>query len=204
MRVKTIMRAAATAELAAGAPTPALTTDASVGDAARLVLRHRAPAVAVVEGDSVVGMVTRDDLLGEVVRTLEAGGPARLSRILMCPPEDTPAPVVQVARALAARDGATLIALHVLPGSLSFVDTALAACVVQDVLRVRRDEARAWLQSLAEEARVEVTDGPFDAIVLQVARRLSVDLIVIAAEDAERVLDRAPCPVLAVPVGDRP
>ncbi len=124
---------------------------------------------------------------------------------------------VERAAALAARSGAALVLLHVYPPV-----TVYAPPEVAGVALIRADEA--WRAEAAHElARARdrlrlkgiathalMVDGYPPDQIARVARRLGCDLIVLAtrgrtgflrwllgASVAERVIRRAPCPVLA-------
>jgi acetoin utilization protein AcuB len=182
-------------------PARAIAADASIADAARLAADAAAAVLPVIEDGCLVGMISRNDLLDVLIGILEADGPARLQRILVRPPAAAPERVVAVARGLADRDNATLIAAAVLSLPPEILDIPMASGVIDDVIQSRRAGARAWLRSLPglHDAPCEVGEGHAGARLGEVAVRRSVDLVVVEAREAAALMATAPCPVLAVP-----
>jgi len=135
--------------------------------------------------------------------------PAPLERILV--PTDFSDPADQAlrqARDLAARDGATIIPVHVIEElTVPLVyDVDVAALDTDDVRR----RARASLQEASEAEHVRVVSGHPGRRIVEVAAEEEADLIVIATHGrtglprvllgsvAETVIRRADCPVLTV------
>ena len=127
----------------------------------------------------------------------------QVATILVCPPTDGPGPIVDVARTLAERYGARLVALHVLPSVLSIVDSVLVTAVMDDAVHARRAAARRWLAAIVAGATPDVVEGPFTERVWSAAHRVGADVIVVDTADAALLIGRAPCPVLGVPAGAR-
>jgi hypothetical protein len=128
--------------------------------------------------------------------------------VLACPSLTAPEPVLALARAVVARDGGRLILAHVLPSRPDLFDTPMFAHVVDDVVESRRRDTQAWLTALAPRdvaTSVEVMEGDFSVRIVDGVVRWGVGLVVVRPEDAARLMDTAPCPVIAVPErGDAP
>src|SRR5262249_2220213 len=120
--------------------------------AATIMVRHRVRTVFVVDGGRVAGVVTRNDLLEVVTRSLATHAPPRFGCILACPPDDAPEAVVRVAQALAQRDGARLVGLYVVPRAESVIDSAVATAVIEHAGHQRRAACEAWLSGLVRGA----------------------------------------------------
>jgi CBS domain-containing membrane protein len=200
--------AAATADFATLAP------DASAHDAIRLLVGQDVDAVPVVEGSSLVGLVTTRDLLAMLLELLESDRPAGFDHVLVAVDfGDGTAPAVAAGLALARQHAARLTLLHVLPPPTRAL---LAPGVPREMLdwarRQQRERCLADLGALVppgstlEIGRLVVTGDPATAIA-SAASRLAVDLIVVGGRARRRFLgpcltdelvERAPCPVLVV------
>ena len=119
---------------------------------------------------------------------------------------------------LAVRDRATLVLLHVYtPAAFYMPPEAAGVALIRsdDVWRAEAEQklcrARARLRQSGATTHAVMVDGHPPDQIARVARRLRCDLIVLATRGrtgllrlllgssvAERVLRRAPCPVLAV------
>ena len=118
--------------------------------------------------------------------------------------------------AIAQRDGASLLVVHVVePPSPMLVDRS--SVHYRELMASQRVRARAILEKMmvrAKEARISATDVVLEGAppeeIARLARKRHADLIVMATRGrvglkdmimgstAERVIGRAPCPVLAV------
>jgi nucleotide-binding universal stress UspA family protein/predicted transcriptional regulator len=211
-RAPATVRAALTADLAT------LTPEASVHDAIRVLAGQDLDAVPVVEGASVVGLVTTRDLLAMLRDLLEAGRPTGFEHILVALDfgEGTSA-AVGTGLALARQHRARLTLLHVLPPPpYSLLAEGVPREMVDWTRRQQREQRLGDLAALVpdepglEVGRLVVTGDPFVAIAAAAAR-LTADLIVLGSRARRRLLgaslidvlvERAPCPVLVVRPGD--
>ena len=138
-------------------------------------------------------------------------------RKILCPYDfsDSSAHALRYALAFAEAQAAELVLLHVVEVPLYYLSPELA--LPADTLMRQREVCVRDLTAIAAEARQEhprtdslVEDGmPFPRII-QTARRLGVDLIVMGTHGrtglahvllgsvAEKVVRKAPCPVLTV------
>ena len=196
----------------------ALSADASVAEAARLARTKRVDAVAVVDGDDVIGVVTRRDLIAALGSLLEHRDPTGLGHVLAATSLGSgPAGALGAALRLAAATGAALTALHVLPriSRLPGLDGATA----DQVSRVERTRQRITHEALAAMARAghiqevscEVAEGPVAHEIARRATELDSDLIVVGQPRrggplafagrgvADQLMSLAACPVLVIP-----
>jgi len=130
---------------------------------------------------------------------------------------DTSRRAFAAARTLAEKFDAKLILAHIEPDRLPPIVVEYAAVGVNDILRDQRKRARERLQQLADEAfghdsgvETVVTDGSPHVEIVRLAEQRQADLIVMATHGhgfishailgstTERVVRRAPCPVLVV------
>ena len=140
-------------------------------------------------------------------------------RRILCPTDFSPVAnmgVDQAAR-LAARDGAELVLLHVLPPVAAYAAAEIPGSVLISFADQWREEARVKLRGIRGEVRQAgvvthalMVEGNPSEQISRVAERLRCDLIVLATTGrtgllrvllgssmAERVIRRARCPVLA-------
>lgn len=140
-------------------------------------------------------------------------------RRILCPTDFSPVARVGVERAarLAARDGATLVLLHVYQPVAVYAPPEVAGVALMRSEEAWRAEAEREIRRTRDRLRqagvaahaLVVAGYPSDQIA-RVARRLRCDLIVLATRGrtgllrlllgssvAERVIRRSPCPVLA-------
>jgi nucleotide-binding universal stress UspA family protein len=144
---------------------------------------------------------------------------ARVRRIVH-PTDFSPAsgPAFKKALELAKDNNATLLVVHVLPAMPLVGDAYIAPNVYDEMLRAQRAEAEKSMERLVKRARaagVRATGTVIDsgAVADQIARtakRQRADLIVMGTHGhgilarallgsvAERVMSRAPCPVMTV------
>ena len=142
----------------------------------------------------------------------------RRARVLLCATDFSRAsrPAFARALALAKRDGARLVLLHVMMPPSPFLGDELPASYVELAVRARRLVERRLAELVAEArkagVRVEAvfTEGVPSEEILRAARRRQADMIVIGTHGrtglgrifmgsvAERVLQRATVPVLTV------
>jgi len=196
----------------------ALTPDTSVAEAARLACQHRLDAFPVVDGGDIVGVVTRSDLLGVLRGVLEHCHPTGLGHVLVATSlRCGHAGALGSGIKLAASVGASVTALHVVPGR-RWVAGAEGATAepVEWAERTRRRIADEVLGAQGREEHIptvacEVTEGPVARAIVRRASELDSDLIVVgqasrrwlvgrvAKTVADQLVQRAPCPVLAVP-----
>ena len=144
---------------------------------------------------------------------------ARVRRIVH-PTDFSPAsgPAFRKARELAKGNGATLVVVHVLPTLPMVADAYMAASAYDEMLRAHRLQAEKAMTRVVKRARAagvrttgHVVD--FGAVAEAIARftkRRRADLIVMGTHGhgilarallgsvAERVISRAPCPVMTV------
>jgi universal stress protein A len=139
-------------------------------------------------------------------------------RRILCPTDFSPVAnmgVDQAAR-LAARDGAELVLLHVLPPVAAYAVAEIPGSVLISFADQWREEAGVKLRGIRGEVRQAgvvthalMVEGNPSEQISRVAERLRCDLIVLATSGrtgllrvvlgssiAERVLRRARCPVL--------
>jgi universal stress protein A len=137
---------------------------------------------------------------------------------ILCPTDFTSLAETGVDRAaaLAAREGAELVLVHVLAPLTTYVVPEMAGSVLIGFEGQWREEAREQLRRLRD--RVRVSGVPTHTVLVQgyapdqiarAAQRLRCDLIVLATHGrtglsrlllgsvAEALIRRAPCPVLA-------
>ena len=140
-------------------------------------------------------------------------------RRILCPTDFSSVADVGVDRAerLAARDRAALVLLHVLPPFAAYAVPEVAGSVLIRIEEEGRDEAQRELCRVRDRIRQTgvvthalMVEGYPPEQIARVARRLRCDLSVLATRGrtgllrlllgssvAERVIRRAPCPVLA-------
>lgn len=194
----------------------ALHPETTVAHAAQLARDRQADAFAVVDDDVVTGVITRSDLLAALSGLLEHRHPTGLGHVLAATslrPGSRRA--LGEALRIAAAAGATVTALHVRPAAARPIPGLEAEAIVA-IERARRhiaDEAMAIRREAGPDhgLRCEVVEGPVAREIARRAAELDADLIVIGAPPrrgilgglvttlADRLVRRAPCPVLAVP-----
>jgi acetoin utilization protein AcuB len=202
------VRAAITADLTTLEP------EASLQEAVRTLAGQDVDTLPVVEGTTLVGLVTTRDLLSMLLDLLESDRPAGLDHILAAIDfdEGTPA-AVTAGLALARQHGARLTLLHVLrPPSRSLLAEGVPREMLDWARRRQRELRLGELAALAsEEPRLEVgrlvVTGDPATMIMGAAARLGVDLIVLGNRPRRRFLgpsladvlvERGPCPVLVV------
>ena len=192
----------------------ALDQESSVHDAIRLLLWQDVDAVPVVEGPSLVGLLTARDLLTVLLELLESEGPAGFDHVLVTVDFDkSTAATVATGIAVARRHRARLTLLHVLPPrSRALLAHGVPGEILDWARRQERDRCLGDLGALVpseptlEVGRLVVTGDP-SAAIAGAASRLEADLIVVGSPGRRRflgpsltdeLLERAPCPVLVV------
>jgi acetoin utilization protein AcuB len=191
-----------------------LDPEASVHDAIQLLTGQDVDAVPVVEGSSLVGLVTTRDLISILLGRLESDGPAGFDHVLVTVDFDEgTAAAVAAGVALARRHRARLTLLHVLPSpSRSLLAHGVPGEMLDWARRQQRERCLGDLGALvpsesAQEVGRLVVTGDASAAIVGVAARLAVDLIVVASPSRRRfigpsltddLVERAPCPVLVV------
>jgi len=191
-----------------------LEPEASVHDAVRLLVEQDTDAVPVVEGSSLVGLVTTRDLLAMLLDLLESDRPAGFDHVLVAVDFHAgTASTVAAGVALARQHRARLTLLHVLPSpSRSLLAPGVPREMLDWTRRQQRDQCLGDLSRLVpresdlEVGRLVMAGDPAAAIV-GAASRLAVDLIVVGGRARRRFLGpsltdelvaRAPCPVLVI------
>jgi nucleotide-binding universal stress UspA family protein len=144
---------------------------------------------------------------------------ARIRRIVH-PTDFSPASGAAFRKAveLAKENRATLLIVHVLPTLPMVGDAYMAASAYDEMLRAHRLQAEKAMDRLMKRARaagVRVTEhvldfGPVAESIVRFAKRQRADLIMVGTHGhgviakvllgsvAERVISRAPCPVMTV------
>ena len=144
---------------------------------------------------------------------------ARIRRVVH-PTDFSPAsgPAFREARELAKRNGATLVIVHVLPTLPMVADAYMAASAYDEMLRGHRLQAEKAMNRVVKRARAagvrttgHVVDfGAVSEAIARFTKRQRADLIVMGTHGhgilarallgsvAERVISRAPCPVMTV------
>ena len=127
-------------------------------------------------------------------------------------------PAFRKAVALAKENKATLIIVHVLPTLPMVADAYMAASAYDEMLRAQRRQAEKAMDRLVKRARAAavratghiVDFGAVSDAIVRFAKRQRADLIVMGTHGhgvlakillgsvAERVISRAPCPVMTV------
>jgi CBS domain-containing protein len=192
-----------------------LPADATVTEAARRARTERVDALVVVEGEEVVGIVTRADLLGAAAALLDAT-PRFASIVVAVSLRDSSAATVAEAARLAAETGAQLTAVHVLPSwsalGAEAVEGDLPPAIVN---RLRRGAALDALSVLVAQAgaratRCDVVTGHVATQVADRARAHDADVVVVGRHRGTRrwpvagaaLAALATCPVLILPAKD--
>ena len=144
---------------------------------------------------------------------------ARARRIAH-PTDFSPAsvPAFRKATALAKENKATLLIVHVLPTLPMVGDAYMAASAYEEMLLAHRRQAERAMERLVKRARASgvratghvVDFGAIAETIARFAKRQRADLIVMGTHGhgvlakvllgrvAERVISRAPCPVMTV------
>jgi nucleotide-binding universal stress UspA family protein len=144
---------------------------------------------------------------------------ARIRRIVH-PTDFSPASgaAFRKAVALAKENRATLVIVHVLPTLPMVADAYMAASAYEEMLSAHRRQAETSMDRVVKRARAagvrttgRVLDfGPVSETIVRFAKRQRADLIVMGTHGhgvlakillgsvAERVISRAPCPVMTL------
>jgi nucleotide-binding universal stress UspA family protein len=144
---------------------------------------------------------------------------ARIRRIVH-PTDYSPAstPALRKALELAKDSKATLVIVHVLPTLPIVGDAYIAPTVYDEMLRAHRAQAEKSLDRLVKRARAAgvratgavIENGSVADLIVRFAKRQKADLILMGTHGhgiiarallgsvAERVMSRAPCPVMTV------
>ncbi len=193
------LRAADAMRPAEGVVTP----DTPVPVAARLMRDRRTRALAVVEDDEPVGVLTASTLLPVVLGELDAGGRRGVERVLVVVEVDDDRSLVEAAVRMAP-GGVDVV--HVLPALARLGHmTMIPAWARAEVATIRHRAVDEWLAGLL--ARVPgapawgyVLHGDATETIARVARDGVTDLIVVRRGDrrVESLMRIAPCPVLAL------
>jgi len=180
-----------------------VTPDTDLPAAARMMRERRTCALAVVEEDEPVGVLTSSILLPVVIGELDAGGRRGVERVIAVVEDESDLPLIDAAVRLAPGG---VEAVHVLPALLrSGLMTLIPAWACSEVASVRRRDPEAWLSRLL--ARVpgappwgRVLHGDPTEAIARLARDSSADLIVVRRLDRRvaPLMRIAPCPVLAL------
>ena len=130
--------------------------------------------------------------------------------------------LLQAAASLAKSLGARLVVLHVLQPIAPIGDPMMMPDLAQvtSMQKSAEEDARAQLKRACEKAaelgvvvEPELRDGPASAVILERARALPADLVVMGSHGhtalydlllgstSHAVLKKAPCPVVIVPSG---
>jgi len=190
----------------------------AVEEAARLAGQHQAQTLPVLEGEELVGVVTRANLLGALIDLLEDQAPTSFGHILV--PVDFGRAAcrgLEAAMELAVRHRARLTLLHVLPRALRVARMEEVPFAVRAQLgATRRQRCLARLRALVlREGEIgavtcQVAAGNPAAEILRAAARIEADVIVMGTRGGgwvrrlvrdgvtAAVTRRAPCPVLIV------
>jgi CBS domain-containing protein len=177
--------------------------DTDLPTAARVMRECRVTALAVIEDDEPVGVLTSSVLLPVAVGELDAGGRRGIERVLAIVEDDTDQALLEAAVRLAPGG---VEAVHVLPALIRLGHTtSIPAWARAEVAFTRQRAAEAWLGRLL--ARVpgapawgRVLGGDATATIARLAGETSVDLIVVRRVDRRvaPLMRLAPCPVLAL------
>lgn len=190
----------------------------AVEEAARLARQHRAQILPVLEGEELVGVVTRANLLGVLIDLLEDQAPTSFGHILV--PVDfgrAACRALEAAMELGVRHRARLTLLHVLPRAMRparMEDVPSAVHTQRGAGRRQRCLARLRALVLREgeagAVACQIAAGNPAAEIVRVAARIEADLIVMGTRGGRwirrligggvtaAVTRRAPCPVLVV------
>jgi CBS domain-containing protein len=184
-------------------PAERVTPDTELPAAARVMRERRACALAVVEEDQPVGVLTSSALVPVVIGELDAGGRRGVERVIAIVEDDSDLPLIEAAVRLAPGG---VEAVHVLPGLIRLGHTtSIPAWARVEVASIRCRDAETWLARLL--ARVpgappsgRVLHGDATEAVARLARDSSADLIVVRRLDRRTapLMRVAPCPVLAL------
>jgi len=210
-------REALTVRAALTGDPPTVDAEASVHDTVRLLVSQELDAVPVLEGATLVGLVTTRDLLAVLLERLQSDRRPGFEHVLVAVDLGAgTAPAVANGQALARQHGARLTLLHVLPtGSRKLLSEGIPREMLDWSERQQRESCLRELAALVpDEAGLEVgrlvVSGALPSAIVAVATRLAVDLIVIGGHSRRRFLGpsltealiaRAPCPVLVVRSG---
>jgi nucleotide-binding universal stress UspA family protein/predicted transcriptional regulator len=195
----------------------ALAPEASVQDAIDVLADQDLEACPVVEGSTVVGLVTTRDLLAILLEFLEAERASGLDHVLVAVDFDEgTAAAVATGLALAREHGAHLTLLHVLaPPPFRVLGEGVPGDMVYGTRRLQREQLLAECGALLPAApgvrinSVVVTGDPLTEVT-QAAALHAADLIVVGTRShrhwfrpcpVEALVARAPCPVLVVRPG---
>jgi CBS domain-containing protein len=194
---------------------PIVTPETTAVDAARQMAATSLACLPVVDGATLLGTVSRRDLLTALLGEAETRRPAGFTAIVaITVPYTDDDPAVATGLALARGEGARLILLCHLPGSRR--PKGVPAGWAARFARRRSHEAEAWLRRVTArhgdvEIVTEVGEGDLVQAALGTAGQYGADLIVLSRlrrpglfgssdrRSVERLIHAAPCPVLRVP-----
>ncbi|MGE3541398.1 MAG: universal stress protein [Candidatus Tectimicrobiota bacterium] len=190
-----------------------------VHEAAWLLWQGQSESILIVEHGTLLGIVTRSDLLGALSTVAERRWRSRYGAILLpVDIHDVPETALETARALAAQHQAQLTLLYVLPalgsalaGEADQVSTAMLLYIDDD----RRATAWQQLTALLERTdelrlRYQVAEGSLVRHIIATAMQIQADLIIMGwrtrhglrrfwpRSSIAEVTREAPCPVLTV------
>ena len=189
--------------------------------AAARMAAERVESLLVVDGGEPLGIVTARDLLTAVIARLERREPPRFAAILAAVGCGTDGPAVcRTAVALARRDHARLLVLHVLPPLARRL--AVAAVPEEALARIAENRKRDAVDRLARllpadegvPTTVRVVFGDAAARIAAEATSAGADLVVMGGDrrgwldrmlgddTIASVVRRSPCPVLVVGRGE--
>lgn len=192
-----------------------VTPDTPVREAARVMRSNKVGGLPVVEGETVVGIVTTTELLGALARVLEERYPAGIENILVTTDfSESSIRAVHHAESLARRHGARVRILHVVPrAAVAQVEVPLPEDAIEAVREGREREALTRLAAMFPDGgrnEYQVATGYPEQEIVRAAKADEADLIVMAAHKrtkigqllagsvTEAVLRMSPCPVLVL------
>ena len=198
-----------------------ISSDVSLEEAAARVAAEGVESLLVVDGGEPLGIVTAGDLLTTVIAALERREPQRFAAILAAVGSGADGPAVcRTAAALARRDHARLLVLHVLPPlarrlAIEGVPEEVLARIAEDrkqdaVDRLARllpagagvpATVRVVFGDAAERIAAEATSAGADLVVIGGGRRRWLDRM-LGDDTVASIVRRSPCPVLVVGRGE--
>ncbi len=191
--------------------------DTSAHDVARLAWERNIGCFLVIEGETLLGIVTTTDLLDLFIDQLEADHPTQYEHLLLATDfKPAAARALPTAMSLVQRHRAKLSLVHVLPHLTRFLATDIehtSAETVAMLVDAGQAEALTRLKALVPSALGDVSyrvvHGDPATAIINTAMTIQADLIILGQRQhrrpyglrrgvTKRVIQRARCPILLV------